>query len=156
MRHIDSFKIFESKGNPDTTPEVMAAARAKGYNIGPVYHGTNAEFTEFDPEKVIYFKDEPMKFSFAYKKEFAAERGQLGEKMSRVLCVFIKGDVDGTYDDDDNLVPANADHVNMEDFMITVRNPEQIKLADPVTYDDNGKPISLSKRFDSTKKDIRY
>lgn len=32
----------------------------------------------------------------------------------------------------------------------------KIKLADPVTYDDNGNVIPLSKRFDMTNPDIRY
>ena len=35
-------------------------------------------------------------------------------------------------------------------------NPAQIKSADPVTYDDNGNVIPLSKRFDSKESDIRY
>jgi Large polyvalent protein associated domain 38/ADP-Ribosyltransferase in polyvalent proteins len=39
---------------------------------------------------------------------------------------------------------------------IVIFNPEQIKLADPITYDDNGKIIPLSKRFDSSNEDIRY
>jgi hypothetical protein len=34
--------------------------------------------------------------------------------------------------------------------------PNQIKLSDSVTYDDNGDIIPLSSRFDSTKVDIRY
>lgn len=38
----------------------------------------------------------------------------------------------------------------------TVFDPNQIKLADPVTYSDNGNVIPLSSRFDSTKDDIRY
>ena len=38
----------------------------------------------------------------------------------------------------------------------SVWNPEQIKSADPVTYDNAGNVIPLSKRFDSTKTDIRY
>ena len=33
---------------------------------------------------------------------------------------------------------------------------EDIKSADPVTYDDDGNVIPLSKRFDVTNKDIRY
>ena len=37
-----------------------------------------------------------------------------------------------------------------------IRNSEQIKSADPVTYDDDGKVIPLSQRFDTKKKDIRY
>lgn len=32
----------------------------------------------------------------------------------------------------------------------------QVKSADPITYDDNGKVIPLSKRFGNTNKDIRY
>lgn len=33
---------------------------------------------------------------------------------------------------------------------------EQIKSADPVTYDDNGNVIPLSERFNPENKDIRY
>ena len=32
----------------------------------------------------------------------------------------------------------------------------QMKLSDPITYDDNGNIIPLSERFDDTKTDIRY
>ena len=35
-------------------------------------------------------------------------------------------------------------------------NPNQIKSADPVTYDDNGNVIPLSERFNPKKEDIRY
>lgn len=35
-------------------------------------------------------------------------------------------------------------------------DPEQIKSADPVTYDDNGEVIPLSKRFDDANRDIRF
>lgn len=34
--------------------------------------------------------------------------------------------------------------------------PEQIKLADPVTYDDNGKVIPLSERFNPENNDVRF
>jgi hypothetical protein len=34
--------------------------------------------------------------------------------------------------------------------------PNQIKLADPVTYDDNSEIIPLSKRFNPNTDDIRY
>lgn len=40
--------------------------------------------------------------------------------------------------------------------MTVVFDGEQVKSADPVTYDDNGEVIPLSKRFDSSRKDIRY
>jgi hypothetical protein len=39
---------------------------------------------------------------------------------------------------------------------IIIFKPNQIKLADPVTYDDEGNIIPLSKRFDESKDDIRY
>lgn len=35
-------------------------------------------------------------------------------------------------------------------------HPDQIKLADPVTYDDNGNVIPLSERFNEKETDIRY
>jgi hypothetical protein len=37
-----------------------------------------------------------------------------------------------------------------------VLEPNQIKSADPATYDDNGKLIPLSQRFDTSKQDIRF
>ena len=37
-----------------------------------------------------------------------------------------------------------------------VFDPSQIKSANPVTYDDNGKPIPLSQRFNDNADDIRY
>ena len=37
-----------------------------------------------------------------------------------------------------------------------VFDPSQIKLSDPVTYDDSGNIIPLSKRFDNNHSDIRY
>lgn len=40
--------------------------------------------------------------------------------------------------------------------VFTVLRPQQIKSADPVTYDDNGNVIPPSQRFDLAKPDIRY
>ncbi|MCR5575584.1 MAG: hypothetical protein K6F56_01095 [Oscillospiraceae bacterium] len=37
-----------------------------------------------------------------------------------------------------------------------VRDSSQIKSAEPITYDDDGKIIPISKRFDSSKQDIRF
>lgn len=37
-----------------------------------------------------------------------------------------------------------------------VFDPQQIKLSDPVTYDDEGNPIPLSERFNPNNPDIRY
>ena len=39
---------------------------------------------------------------------------------------------------------------------VVLKNANQIKSADPITYDDDGKVIPLSVRFNSKRKDIRY
>ena len=39
---------------------------------------------------------------------------------------------------------------------LIIYHPNQIKSADPVTYDDNGNVIPLSERFNPEKEDIRY
>ena len=43
---------------------------------------------------------------------------------------------------------------SVETYILLDNN--QVKSADPVTYDDNGNIIPLSQRFDSNKDDIRY
>ena len=43
-----------------------------------------------------------------------------------------------------------------EGWSIAVFDTRTIKLADPVTYDDSGRPIPIARRFDATKDDIRY
>lgn len=41
-------------------------------------------------------------------------------------------------------------------IIIVVFNPNQIKSANPFTFDDNGQLIPLSRRFDFNNNDIRY
>jgi hypothetical protein len=43
-----------------------------------------------------------------------------------------------------------------EGFSYAVSNPDQIKSADPATYDDNGNLIPLSERFNTQSDDIRF
>ena len=58
--------------------------------------------------------------------------------------VLIKNGISNVY--------ANEDGYNV----CIVLDSSQIKSADPVTYDDSGNVIPLSKRFDSSNDDIRY
>ena len=90
-------------------------------------------------------------------------------KTSRELGIgYIQGKLENSPHD---LVEFMAEHngIEIKDVLATygfdsindggelvVFNAEQIKSADPVTYDDNGDVIPLSKRFDSSEKDIRY
>ena len=58
----------------------------------------------------------------------------------------------------DEAAARKADGIIIDDGMskmTVVFDGEQIKSADPVTYDDNGNVIPLSQRFDSKKTDIR-
>ena len=48
------------------------------------------------------------------------------------------------------------DGVNNSDEEFIAFSPEQIKSADPITYDENGKVIPLSERFNLQNEDIRY
>lgn len=41
-------------------------------------------------------------------------------------------------------------------FSYVIRSSEQVKSADPITYDDNGNVIPLTERFDSGNRDIRW
>ena len=63
-----------------------------------------------------------------------------------LISTFEKLGYDGLihYDDNGNIKTAVAFSSN------------QFKLADPVTYDDDGNVIPLSERFNEEKKDIRY
>lgn len=53
----------------------------------------------------------------------------------------------------DGIVVEYTNHIDTE---YVAFNPNQIKSADPVTYDDNGNVIPLSERFNPNKEDIRY
>jgi hypothetical protein len=59
-----------------------------------------------------------------------------------------KAGFDGYYDREDN--------ESGWDENIAIFDPNNIKSADPATYDDNGKLIPLSQRFDTSKPDIRF
>ena len=53
----------------------------------------------------------------------------------------------------DGIIIKNKDGDTEE---ILAFSPEQIKSADPATYDNEGKLIPLSQRFDTSKSDIRF
>lgn len=55
----------------------------------------------------------------------------------------------------DGIVYTNQFEDKGKDSYI-IFSPEQVKSADPVTYDDEGNVIPLSKRFDLTVPDVRY
>jgi len=62
--------------------------------------------------------------------------------------VFVKALKDMDYDGVNFLEEGGTSYA--------VLDPSTIKLADPITYDDQGNVIPLSQRFDDTKPDIRF
>lgn len=154
---------------------VDQAAKAAGYNIGPVYHGTDREFNEFKNSGIVWFSSD---------KQDAADYSP-----SRIVSVFLTIDEAANLDDDDVQEILGKAGIDAQDlYTLTKRGrrvrtllsmkgydgivverldveqgvlhygvfmPEQIKSADPITKDDSGNIIPLSKRFNSSSNDIR-
>ncbi|MBR4901683.1 MAG: hypothetical protein IKZ46_12155, partial [Victivallales bacterium] len=57
---------------------------------------------------------------------------------------------------DEGATGGYGNEVKDRGVAIVIKNPEQIKSADPITYDEDGKVIPLSKRFNKREPDIRY
>jgi hypothetical protein len=144
------------------------AAKSSGYNIGPVYHGTKDSFTIFANDKrgsnTYHKKDE---VGFHFDTELRNAREYAG-KNGRVIRVYLKqvnplrletetptsenvkraesGGFDG--------IDAPSGYGSNREYVVF--NPNQVKSADPVTYDNNQNIIPLSQRFNSSTDDIRY
>ena len=56
----------------------------------------------------------------------------------------------------DSVATATGNVQKWRGYSYVTFNSEQIKSADPITYDDNGNVIPLSERFKNEKVDIRY
>jgi hypothetical protein len=142
---------------------VDEAAKEAGYTV-KAYHGTTAKrFNEFAPNS--YFSP-----NYKYAEQYSHVLQADGTNEPKVFTVYLKpGNVKN--------VPFSAvrplayqmlDKAKRNTMLVKaplfengvpeliVKNPEQIKSADPVTYDDDGKIIPLSERFNAKKADIRY
>jgi hypothetical protein len=159
---------------------VDEAAKRAGYNIGPVYHGTFAKdfFTEFDLQKLgtgadlqenytegysgrgFYF--DPVKANADQWAKFGAWEPE-GRK-ARTIAAYLKFknpiihkfDSEGpkpTPKDGDGVISVSNEGTPLE---YVAFSPSQIKSADPVTYDDQGNVIPLSKRFNPESPSILY
>jgi ribosomal protein S18 acetylase RimI-like enzyme len=106
------------------------AAKAAGYNVGPVWHASDSKFDVFDLSKS---KDKYPEFWFTGNKNYASNHGKYVRRFY-LSDPYYRG----------------------EPEVFTSDRPERIKSADPITYDDNGKIILPSQRFDTTSPDIRF
>jgi hypothetical protein len=159
-------------GNLEEAENMVAqAAKAAGYTIGPVWHGSRSEkkFNEFDTFAGAYFTtDNDVAEGYRDAGGFFDEKGPM-------YNVYIKPGKSRTLDGEDSeafekftgirnesseLVRQgiNSEILKFADgeFDIRVTDPSQIKSADPITKDDDGNIIPLSERFQTESDDIRY
>lgn len=119
-----------------------------------MHHVTEEYFNEFDPSLSAY--DGAMFF------KSTEGNGGMG---SRIINVFLNAEKPIIHDTESYIGSADMSEHNDNDsvinrfggkMIVTMFDPSHIKSAEPITYDDNGEIIPLSKRFDLEKKDIRY
>ncbi len=136
-------------------------------NLVKVYHGTDADFTVFDRAMGRANMDiQGMFFS-----PWDIDAGGYGSNV-RAFYLNItnpasesegykalnshKGENYAGIKARENLERMGYDGVNNSGEEYIAFSSEQIKSADPVTYDDDGNVIPLSERFNPENKDIRY
>ena len=141
---------------------VDEAAKAAGYNVGPVFHGTNEKFNQFKTESVgwrgigAYFGDED------YAKEFGGTKPYFLRLLNPTTKTAPQLMKEYGFDPLDakaarrDLISTGYDGIVSSDGNYAVFDPNQIKSADPITRDEAGNVIPLSQRFDLRSPDIRY
>lgn len=141
--------------------------RGEDGKLVKVYHGTDADFTVFDRT----MGRSNMDIQGLFFSPWDIDAGGYGPNV-RAFYLNItnpadertgykalnahKGENYAGIKAREDLEKAGYDGVNNSDEEYIAFTSEQIKSADPVTYDDNGKVIPLSERFNSEKEDIRY
>ena len=131
-----------------------------------VYHGTFADFTEFDSSKGRTNMDIKGSFFSPWDIDAAGYGPNVRafylnitnpapEAVAYKALNSHKGENGAGEKARNDLIKMGYNGVNNSDEEYIAFYPEQIKSADPVTYDDNGEVIPLSERF-SESKDIRY
>jgi hypothetical protein len=129
------------------------------------YHYTNSNFTAFD-RSTARTGNEMDGFFFAPDAESTREYGERQiVAYLNITNLAVDPVLDRKFDDSGTLLReklaaqgydgvARTENGKIYEYMVL--DPEQIKLADAVTYDDAGNAIPLSERFNMGKKDIRY
>ena len=170
-----------AKGDMETAQRMVdEAAKAAGYNVGPVYHGTDSKRDVFDRKFLgritrgtgtdwgFFFTDNE-----SLARKFAEQANPDGGVVERVFLraenpAEIEAGNDGgaTLEQNlnDMLMDSDYDSARIDGLIDfgeqgetwLVVDSSQIKSADPATYDDNGDLIPLSRRFDDARADIRF
>lgn len=152
------------RGDMDEAQRLVdEAAKAAGYNVGPVWHGTNSEsFSTFDPSKGKV-QAAGKGFYFSNSESVASRYGSNKIKAYLQLNDPVVNDENGVLIGDREIssgdgrwIKGGFPGLKKGEQIFLVRNPEQIKSADPVTRDDAGNVIPLSQRFNPESPDIRF
>ncbi|MBR3105873.1 MAG: hypothetical protein IKH30_01665 [Clostridia bacterium] len=133
----------------------------------PVYHGTSETFTEFDMSKGranmdiqgAFFSpwdDDARGYGENVGKYYLDIKNPASESVGYQALRRFQGQNEAGKKAREYLISQGYDGVNNEDMEYIAFYPEQIKSADPVTYDDKGEVIPPSERFNEGKGDIRY
>lgn len=168
LQAVENGDMEEAQSSVDNAAErVMSDSKIRDDEgkLIPVYHGTSEQFTVFDMSK----GRSTMDIQGSFFSPYDIEAGGYGENVGRYYLNITnpapegiayatlnkyKGQNGAGRMAREDLIEQGYDGVANYDEYIAFY-PEQIKSADPVTYDDNGNPIPLNQRFtDST--DFRY
>ena len=150
------------RGDTETCQRMVdAAAKAAGFTE-KAYHGTARKFDVFKGYAFFFTRDRTTAEAFAdlrggdrvieafiklgdsYKEDFKG--GSWSDMEDRLETLFSKYDSAEFYNVWDRTGDTNQ---------IVVWDSARVKSAEPVTYDDAGNVIPLSKRFNSASDDIR-
>ena len=170
-----SYLAAVQAGDMETAQRMVdQAAKAAGYNIGPVWHyttGDSADFTQFDKTKAklgaFFFSPENQNKS---GRPDAKLKGQFYLSLKNPRTVTSSKSVGGVdnsnaYYSSEGLSSSGFDGlIGTEPSMNSGRavseyvifDPNKIKSADAVTRDNQGGVIPLSQRFQAENPDVRY
>lgn len=166
----EDYLLAVRAGDMDAAQEMVdEAAKKTGYTV-QAYHGTNANFNVFRSEKGRYFFSKSEDYAEAMMEERSGQR--IVKAYLKMENPYREKLAEGEFSDpsfekpildyaeqngyDSAIIEVDTDNELVADTFYVVFSSEQIKSADPVTYDDNGNLIPLSERFDTGSKDIRY
>jgi hypothetical protein len=126
-------------GDWENSPETSSKVVDSNGEPLPVYHGSDMDFNVFEKSKTNPYADKQGYF-FAFNKKYAESYNS-----KYVKQYFLNLRTRGSWDDDDNLVPINADGVINDGLMIEIYDNKNIKLAD-----------GTNTKFDGNNPDIRF
>lgn len=142
-----------------------SVVRDEGGKLLPAYHWTNASFNSFD-RSYARTGNEMDGFFFAPDAESTREYGDNAVRAYlNITNPAYDPYLDRTHEDSGTLLRERLAYEGYDGVIRTENgkiveymafDPEQIKSAEPVVYDDNGKVIPLSARFNSKSRDVRY